>query len=127
MANAAATQPARYSRICPWGKGSGRLPGSRVVQGWRTRKEAWLGAVAAAVLMLPGAAFGQAAATLDEVVVQAPAASARPPSRPTQSAPQREAPERPARPASTPAPAAAPAPQPAPALSVVSTTPITGI
>ena len=84
----------------------------------RTRTRVLLGAVALGALMLPGAAFGQAAATLDEVVVQGAKPPPRPPTRPTAS---RAAPAAPSRPAA-PAP-----PPPAPALSVVSTTPITGI
>ncbi len=76
------------------------------------------GAVALAALVLPQAAWGQAAATLPEVTVTA----SRPPSAPTR---------RPAR-AATPATshAARPVPTPvreSPALQVVSPTPVTGI
>ena len=86
----------------------------------RLQNRLLLGAVAAGALMLSGAAIGQTAATLDEIVVQG--ATPRPPARP---APTR----RPTRSATstTPAAPATPAPVTTPALSVVATTPVTGI
>ncbi len=100
--------------------------GVALVLALRGRKRSWRGAAVAGVLTWPAAAYGQAAATLDEVVVQAPA-PVRPPSRPIRPAQEREPVPTPARAVPTAPAPAAPAPPPAPALSVVSTTPVTGI
>lgn len=88
---------------------------------------------ALSALMLPAAAFGQTAITLDEVVVKGskPVSSPRPAERPRAKPADTPPTER-----STPAPASGQAPRRAvasgapvstPALSVVATTPITGV
>jgi iron complex outermembrane receptor protein len=95
---------------------------------WRACRRGLAAAVALGALIAPGLAWGQAAATLDEVVVQGTTP------RPPRATPQPRAARAPATPPRTtraPPAAGAPAPQPAaaasPALSVVATTPVTGV
>jgi iron complex outermembrane receptor protein len=79
-----------------------------------------LQAAALGALMLPEAAWGQAAATLPEVTVVAPRPAPPPPRRQVP-APRRAAVSR------AVAPAPLPAPSVLPALQVIATTPVTGI
>ena len=89
------------------------------MRGLRLRNRLLLGAAAVGALALPYGAFAQSAATLDEVVVQGTVPAPRPRPAPT----RRPAPATPIAPA---APVVT-TPVTPPALSVVATTPVTGI